>query len=52
MWKAVTLMATLGCMVTTVYTQQSIVFPAVANEVEGRNGSLWVTVARVIKDDP
>ena len=32
--------------------QQTIVFPAVSDEVEGLNGSLWVTVARIIKVDP
>ncbi len=36
----------------TGWSQQTIVFPAVSDEVEGRNGSLWVTVVRVIKVNP
>ncbi len=35
-----------------VWPQQEIVFPAVSDEVEGLNGSRWVTVARIIKLDP
>ena len=37
---------------TTVWSQQTIVFPAVSDEVEGRNGSLWSTVVRVVKTNP
>ena len=37
---------------TTARAQQTIVFPAVADEVEGLNGSRWVTIARFIKLDP
>ena len=32
--------------------QQTIVFPAVTDEVEGLNGSRWITVVRIIKVDP
>jgi hypothetical protein len=32
--------------------QQLLVFPAVTDEVPGEDGSLWVTVVRVVKVDP
>ena len=46
------ILGVLLAVTTTAWSQQTIVFPAVADEVEGVNGSLWVTVVRIIKLDP
>lgn len=39
-------------LASSALSQQTIVFPAVTDEVEGLNGSVWMTVVRVIKVNP
>ncbi len=46
------ILGVLLAVTTSAWSQQTIVFPAVVDEVAGRNESLWVTVARIIKVDP
>ena len=39
-------------LASSAHSQQTIVFPAVTDEVPGLNGSSWVTVIRIIKVNP
>lgn len=51
MTRRLTILGLLLAVSTTGWTQQTIVFPAVSDEVEGRNDSLWVTSVRIFKLD-